>query len=76
MKYNQLSTLQVMRIKDWRISDFDHLGRSALHIAAAEGHLEIFKFLLVNGANIDLVDVYGNTALSEAVRENRTDIIE
>lgn len=65
-----------MRIKEWRITDFDHLGRSCLHLAASEGHVDILNFLLSNGANIDLVDSFGNTALQDALREHKADVIE
>jgi ankyrin repeat protein len=76
VKHNQISVLQTMRVKDWRIHDYDHMGRSCLHLAASEGHLTIFNFLLANGGNIDHVDVLGNTVLNDAVRENKTEVIE
>ncbi|XP_065147928.1 glutaminase liver isoform, mitochondrial [Paramisgurnus dabryanus] len=52
-------------------------GRSALHIAASEGHLDIIKFLVENaGANCRLKDRWGNTALEEAMRCNRDPAIQ
>ena len=46
------------------ISDYDK--RTPLHLASAEGNLEIVKFLIENGCNKDAEDRWGNTALSEA----------
>ena len=37
-----------------------------MHLASAEGNLEIIKFLIENGCNINAKDRWGNTALSEA----------
>uniref|UniRef100_W5KQ87 glutaminase n=1 Tax=Astyanax mexicanus TaxID=7994 RepID=W5KQ87_ASTMX len=53
------------------VNAVDYDGRSALHVAASEGRLEVIKFLVENtGANCTLKD-WGNTALQEAVRCNQ-----
>jgi len=44
----------------------DYNKRTALHIAAAEGQLEIVVFLLRKGANINVKDQRGRTPLDEA----------
>lgn len=41
--------------------DFD--GRTALHIAACEGHVEVVKLLLSRKANIDARDRWGSTVI-------------
>uniref|UniRef100_A0A8B9HR20 glutaminase n=1 Tax=Astyanax mexicanus TaxID=7994 RepID=A0A8B9HR20_ASTMX len=54
------------------VNAVDYDGRSALHVAASEGRLEVIKFLVENtGANCTLKDRWGNTALQEAVRCNQ-----
>eukprot|EP01130_Rhizamoeba_saxonica_P012440 TRINITY_DN5247_c0_g1_i1.p1 TRINITY_DN5247_c0_g1~~TRINITY_DN5247_c0_g1_i1.p1 ORF type:complete len:1393 (-),score=361.44 TRINITY_DN5247_c0_g1_i1:42-4220(-) len=51
---------------DINIGDYDK--RTALHIAASEGHLEAVKFLIEHGANVNVVDRFGNTPLSDSSR--------
>ncbi|WP_324027689.1 ankyrin repeat domain-containing protein [Maribacter sp. BPC-D8] len=42
-------------------------GRSALHCAVANGHFEIVKVLIENGALVEIKDKNGNTPLWNAV---------
>ncbi|MBA0599699.1 hypothetical protein Gorai_005907, partial [Gossypium raimondii] len=43
------------------VNSIDLDGRTALHIAACEGHVEVVKLLLVRKANIDARDRWGST---------------
>ena len=52
------------------------LGRTALIIAAANGHKDVTKLLLKNGARPDTVAEGGDTALSMAVLREYDDIAE
>lgn len=47
----------------------DYDGRTALHLAASEDHLDIVKFLLEAGyyPNSDMQDRFGNTPFDDAV---------
>ena len=47
------------------ISDYD--GRTPLHLAASEGHLEVVKYLVNKGVDITPKDRWGNTALADAI---------
>ncbi|CAI5709982.1 unnamed protein product [Peronospora destructor] len=47
------------------IEDYDL--RTLLHVASAEGHLQIVKYLVDCGANVNLLDRWGVSPLSEAV---------
>ena len=46
------------------LGDYDH--RTALHVAASEGKLESVKLLLSRGAEINVVDRWGDTPLDGA----------
>ena len=54
---------------DLDIADYD--GRTAIHLAASEGHKNICQFLIENGVKeINPVDKFGNTPLDDAKRGN------
>ena len=57
------------------MADYD--GRTALHLAACEGHTLLLKFLL-NVAKVDytLMDRWGRTALDDARTFHRTACVE
>ncbi|KAA8497877.1 putative serine/threonine-protein kinase WNK2 [Porphyridium purpureum] len=59
---------------DPQFADYDK--RTALHLAAAEGWLEICQLLVERGAQVSAQDRYGANALDEAVRASHTTIIE
>lgn len=46
------------------VNSIDLDGRTALHIAACEGHVEVVKLLLTRKANIDARDRWGSTVRS------------
>lgn len=46
------------------VNSIDLDGRTALHIAACEGHVDVVKLLLSRKANIDARDRWGSTVLS------------
>ncbi|XP_066557562.1 glutaminase liver isoform, mitochondrial [Amia ocellicauda] len=59
------------------VHSVDYDGRSALHVAASEGHLEVIKFLVENaGADFMTHDRWGNTPLQEAVRYNHIHAVQ
>ena len=47
----------------------DKTGRSALHIAAANGNIEFCDTLLAHGASLDAKDAKGRTALFKCVKK-------
>ena len=51
------------------MSDYD--GRTPLHIACCEGHVDVVKYLLDLGAPVHVRDRYGDTPLNDAVTFRR-----
>jgi glutaminase len=68
--------MQSLHILGWKVNAYDYDGRTALGIAAAEGHLDAVKYLIAHGANPAHRDIRNNDALADARRENRTSVIE
>ena len=50
------------------IDSCDDMGRSALHVAASEGHVDMVQYLLGADADPCLRDKQGNSPLNDAVR--------
>ncbi len=51
----------------------DYDGRTALHLAAAEGHAEVVSFLIARGATVNAKDRWGATPLYDAVQNGHED---
>jgi len=58
------------------LNSYDYDGRTALHLAASEGHIDVVQYLIAHGANINLTDARGNKPLDDAIREKRHEIVE
>ncbi|KAH9324543.1 hypothetical protein KI387_004721, partial [Taxus chinensis] len=56
------------------LADYDN--RTALHLAACEGHTDIVKILLDYKANVNCLDRWGSTPLSDARRCSHEDIYD
>ncbi|AJI75296.1 glutaminase A [Francisella philomiragia subsp. philomiragia ATCC 25015] len=57
------------------ISKGDYDKRTALHLASAEGHEEVVKYLIRKGANPDAKDRWGRTPLEDAKANNHSHIV-
>jgi ankyrin repeat protein len=58
------------------INSKNHYKKTALHYAAANGHVKTVKFLLKNGAEVNSTDELGFTPLRLAISNNHQNIIE
>jgi hypothetical protein len=56
------------------IDETDTNGRTALHCAAAEGQLEVVRYLIMCDASIDIQDNFKNTPLNDAVRHKQDEV--
>lgn len=57
-----------------KFQDYDR--RTPLHICACDGHLALCSLLIEHGADVSAKDRWGNTALSDAVENDRDKVIE
>lgn len=55
-------------------ADYDH--RTAIHLAAAEGHGDVVRYLLAHGVPINPTDRWGHTPLDDAQRHEHTAVAE
>jgi len=66
---------RLLRNVDARSVPADYDGRTALHLAAAHGNLEVIQFLAEEGCNLTAVDRFGRTPLFEAALNQQTECI-
>lgn len=53
----------------------NHDGRTPLHVACLEGHLQVISYLLGKGASPHVVDNHGQTPLHDAIRSANEEAI-
>ena len=51
---------------DFNMADYD--GRTPLHLACCEGHVDAVRYLLENGASVHVTDRFNQTPLDNAVK--------
>ena len=59
-----------------RVDARDRSRRSALHLAAAAGHLELIQVLMAAGANLEARDNAGRTPFLEACAHARSEVVQ
>lgn len=64
----------VGRGTDLNYRDYD--SRTALQLAAVEGHTDVVKYLVAHGARKDIKDLHGRTAYDDAVRSGHAETAE
>jgi len=68
--------MKALHLKRWKVNSYDYDGRTALSLAASEGHLDAVRYLVAHGADINHKDARGNDPLADAVRENRQEVVQ
>ncbi|XP_036398646.1 60 kDa lysophospholipase isoform X2 [Megalops cyprinoides] len=75
-KIGDIEALDAIREMGSNLSMEDYDGRTPLHIAACEGHLNVVQYLLSQGATVYAKDRYGDTPLRNAVRFRHKDVVK
>ncbi|XP_071963200.1 L-asparaginase 1-like isoform X2 [Antedon mediterranea] len=71
-----VQTLNISNSRGGNLSLCDYDQRSPLHLAAAEGHIDVVRYLLENGTSIYDRDRYGNTPFMESIRCRHFEVIK
>ncbi|XP_062325947.1 60 kDa lysophospholipase isoform X1 [Osmerus eperlanus] len=74
-KIGDIDALKAIREMGSDLSLADYDGRTPLHVAACEGHLEVVKYLLCHGASVHAKDRFGDTPLSNARRFRHKEVV-
>lgn len=63
-----IDSLKALRLQggDFNLPDYD--GRTPLHLACCDGHLETVRYLLTQGASVHVSDRFNRTPLQNAIR--------
>lgn len=70
-----MSVLELLTDGGANVNERDYDKRTALHTAAANGHLNVLEMLLTRGADIKAEDRWGKTALDDATQNHHPDAI-
>ena len=71
-----LEQIKAMHNNGANLESADYDGRTALHLAASEGHLHIINDLVAQNINLNPVDRWGGTPVQDALRHGHHHIAE
>ena len=60
-----LNSIIVLESKGLDLNKFDYDGRTALHLACSEGHLDIVEYLIKKGVNTEIIDRWNNKPIDD-----------
>eukprot|EP01080_Neovahlkampfia_damariscottae_P010211 gene10211-2631_t len=60
---------------NFSVNDGDYDYRTPLHLAASEGQLEVVKYLIKKGADINAADRFRNTPIQDALRAGHNEVV-
>ena len=70
---NDLEVKRMVSKRQQIVNFRDYDRRTALHVAASEGHLDLCEFLIKHGAKVNRSDRWGGSPLDDAHRHNHID---
>jgi ankyrin repeat protein/Ca2+-binding EF-hand superfamily protein len=67
---------QLRRLVEARVNpnDTDYDGRTAVHLASSEGHIGCLKYLISQFADLNRIDRWGGTPLTDAIRHKQVEV--
>lgn len=74
--FGDLEEIKRLHAAGLDLNETDYDGRTALHLAAAEGHTRVVKYLLRKNVDPNMRDRWGNTAHVDAKRGKNKEVIE
>ncbi|KAK6307268.1 60 kDa lysophospholipase isoform X1 [Coregonus clupeaformis] len=75
-KIGDVEALDAIKEMGSNLSLGDYDGRTPLHVASCEGHLNVVQYLLGQGATVYAKDRYGDTPLRNAVRFRHKEVVK
>ena len=70
-----LTGIRRLAIQGVHLDDADYDGRTALHLAASEGRVDVVDYFIAQGVRRAPVDRWGNTPLDDARRGGHTQVV-
>jgi glutaminase len=55
------------------LADYDH--RTAIHLAAAEGHLDVVRYCIAHNVSVNATDRWGYRPLDDAIRHGHDEVV-
>lgn len=74
-RYDDLEDVVALFSAGVSLDSTDSQGRTALHMASANGHLAVVEYLIQNGANVNATNMEKNTPLHWACLNGRIEVI-
>ncbi|EED88909.1 predicted protein, partial [Thalassiosira pseudonana CCMP1335] len=71
---DEVQTLHQLGSIDINEADYDK--RTALHVAASNGNLDVVRYLCLSGANVNVVDRWNHSPLDDAKFHNQDKCVE
>lgn len=65
----------VHSMKGAKVNEANYGGRTALHLACSNGHLDTVKLLINHGASVNVLDSFHQTPLHNAIHFKSVDIV-
>lgn len=72
---NQQEMEKILKARPRFVNFRDYDRRTAIHVAASEGHLDICKYLIKKGAKVNRSDRWGGSPLDDAHRHQHQEVI-